>query len=239
MIEILYVLGMTHVTIMCVTLYLHRGVTHRALEFHPVLSHFMRFWLWLTTGMITKEWVAVHRKHHAMVEKEEDPHSPHHHGIKKVLFAGAFLYHFASRDKRMVEQYGTGAPDDWIERHIYTERNFLGIVLMLIIDVILFDTIGLLIWGIQMIWIPFWAAGVINGIAHWFGYRNHDTADESRNISPIGLIIGGEELHNNHHKSPASPKMSHRRFEFDIGWGWIKLFESLNLLKIKPFKSVG
>lgn len=239
MIEILYVLGMTHVTIMCVTLYLHRGVTHRALEFHPVLSHFMRFWLWLTTGMVTKEWVAVHRKHHSSVEKEEDPHSPHHHGILKVLFGGAFLYHFAAGDRRMVEQYGAGTPDDWIEKHIYTERNFLGIVILLAFNVMVFGGMGLLLWGIQMLWIPFWAAGVINGLGHWVGYRNYRTPDESRNLLAIGLLIGGEELHNNHHKSPGSPKMSRKWYEFDMGWAWIKLFESLKLLKIKPFESIS
>jgi stearoyl-CoA desaturase (delta-9 desaturase) len=227
---------MTHITIVCVTLYLHRGQTHKALEFHPALAHFFRFWLWFTTGMVTKEWVAVHRMHHANVEEESDPHSPHHYGILKLLYAGAFLYHNAARDKNKIEQYGKGTPDDWVERHIYSRRNLLGILLLLVLNLIMFDVNGLIIWLVQMIWIPFWAAGIVNGIGHWWGYRNWNTKDKSANIIPLGIIIGGEELHNNHHKYPASPKLSRKWFEFDIGWMWIKLFSAFNLITIKEFK---
>ena len=224
---------LTHITIICVTLYLHRGQAHRGVEYHPVLSHFMRFWLWMTTGMTTKQWVAVHRKHHRYSDVAGDPHTPHVYGIWSVLFKGAGLYHTASKDSAMVQQYGAGTPDDWIERVIYTPHSRLGISLMLIIDVLLFGAWGFLIWGIQMIWIPFWAAGVVNGVAHWVGYKNGITKDHSCNISPVGILIGGEELHNNHHLEPASPKFSRRWFEFDIGWAYLKLFEFLRLAKIK------
>lgn len=224
---------MTHITIVCVTLYLHRGQTHKGIEFHPILSHFMRFWLWMTTGQVTKQWVAIHRKHHKDTDVEGDPHSPVIYGIRKVLFGGAFLYHQASKDKKMVETYGVGTPDDWIERKLYTPHSRIGILLMLVIDLVLFGPVGLVVWGIQMLWIPFWAAGVVNGIGHWFGYRNGTTKDNSRNISPLGIIIGGEELHNNHHLDPANPRLSKRWFEFDIGWLWLSLFRILKLAKLR------
>jgi stearoyl-CoA desaturase (delta-9 desaturase) len=233
MTEIIYTLVMTHITIVCVTLFLHRGQAHRGIEFHPILSHFMRFWLWMTTGQITKQWVAVHRKHHRFTEQEGDPHTPHVYGFWRVLFKGAFLYHIASKDSVMVTQYGAGTPDDWIEQHVYTKHSRLGILLMLLIDIVLFGAWGLLIWGIQMIWIPFWAAGVVNGIGHWWGYRNGETKDHSRNIMPWGIIIGGECLHNNHHLDPANPKLSRRWFEFDIGWMWLTVFRLLGLAKLK------
>lgn len=225
----------THITIVCVTLYLHRGEAHKALIFNPALEHFMRFWLWLTTGMVTKQWVAIHRKHHRCSDVDGDPHSPHVFGIWKVLFGGAFLYHEASKDKELVNAYGVGTPDDWIEKNIYSKHSRLGILIMLFINILLFGPIGILLWGVQMIWIPFWAAGVINGLAHWFGYRNGHTRDHSRNISPWGIIIGGEELHNNHHLDPGNPRLSRRWFEFDIGWLYVKIFSMLNLVKIRNY----
>ena len=230
---ILYTLIVTHITIVCVTLFLHRGQAHKGIEFHPVLSHFMRFWLWLTTGMVTKQWVAIHRKHHQKSDIEGDPHSPHVFGIWKVLFKGALLYHIASKDKVMVDTYGVGTPDDWMERNVYAKNSRLGITLLLVINLLCFSWVGLLIWAIQMIWIPFWAAGVINGLGHWIGYKNGKTNDDSHNISPWGIIIGGEELHNNHHLSPANPKLSKNWFEFDIGWMWFKIFENLKLAKLR------
>lgn len=231
---ILATLLMTHLTIVSVTLYLHRCQAHRGVEFHPTVSHFIRMWLWLTTGMITKQWVAVHRKHHRFSDIDGDPHTPHVYGIWHVLFKGAGLYHSASKDKEMIQQYGVGTPDDWVERVIYTPHSRLGILLMLIIDLLFFGPWGFLVWGVQMLWIPFWAAGVINGVAHWIGYRNGTTKDHSRNISPLGIVIGGEELHNNHHLDPASPKFSRKSWEFDIGWMYIKILSSLRLAKIKP-----
>lgn len=233
MLEILYTLIVTHITIVCVTLFLHRGQAHKGITFHPILSHFMRFWLWLTTGMVTKQWVAIHRKHHSKTDIEGDPHSPLIYGIWNVLFKGALLYHAASKDKVMVNTYGVGTPDDWMERNVYNAHSRLGIVILFLFNVIVFGWIGILIWGIQMIWIPFWAAGVINGIGHWAGYTNGSTKDNSRNISFLGIIIGGEELHNNHHLEPANPKLSRRWFEFDIGYFWLRIFELLNLAKIK------
>ena len=232
MIEIIYTLIVTHITIVCVTLFLHRGQAHRGITFHPILSHFMRCWLWLTTGMITKQWVAIHRKHHRSTDIEGDPHSPHVYGIWHVLFKGAGLYHTASKDSAMVNNYGVGTPNDWLERQLYSSHSKLGILIMLIIDLVLFGPWGFLIWGIQMIWIPLWAAGVVNGLGHWWGYRNGDSKDHSRNISPWGIIIGGEELHNNHHLEPANPKLSQRWWEFDLGWMWLKLFVLLRLAKI-------
>ena len=229
---ILYTLIVTHITIICVTLFLHRSQAHRGIEFHPVLSHFMRFWLWLTTGMVTKQWVAIHRKHHQKSDVEGDPHSPHVFGIWHVLFKGATLYHTASKDKAMIASYGVGTPDDWMERNVYTKHSRLGITLLLIINLLCFSWAGLLIWAIQMIWIPFWAAGVVNGLAHWWGYKNGETKDYSRNISPLGIIIGGEELHNNHHLSPANPKLSRNWFEFDIGWMWLTIFRYLKLARL-------
>ena len=231
MTEIIYTLIVTHITIICVTLYLHRGQAHRGIDFHPIASHFMRFWLWLTTGMVTKEWVAIHRKHHQNTDKVGDPHSPHIYGIAQVLFGGAFLYQDAANDEDMIKNYGVGTPDDWVERNIYTPFNWFGIFLMLLINLYLFSIFGLIIWLIQMIWIPFWAAGVINGVGHFLGYRNHDTKDKSRNIIPIGLIVGGEELHNNHHNSPADIKLSNKWYEFDIGWMWFNILKFLRLAK--------
>jgi stearoyl-CoA desaturase (delta-9 desaturase) len=193
----------------------------------------MRFWLWMTTGQVTKQWVAIHRKHHRFSDVDGDPHTPHVYGIWQVLFKGAVLYHTASKDREMVEQYGVGTPDDWIERNIYTPHSRLGILLMLVIDLLFFGPWGLIVWGVQMLWVPFHAAGVINGLAHWWGYKNGPTNDHSRNISPWGIWIGGEELHSNHHEEPANIKLSRKWFEFDIGWFYIKLFEKLNLLTIK------
>jgi stearoyl-CoA desaturase (delta-9 desaturase) len=232
MIEIIYTLIVTQITIACVTLFLHRSQTHRAVSFHPAVNHFMRFWLWLTTGMITKQWVAIHRKHHRYSDNPGDPHSPWVFGLPKVLFFGAKLYHDASKEKEIIEQYGIGTPDDWIEQNIYTKHNLLGIMLMLLIDLVLFGLLGLMVWGIQMIWIPFWAAGVINGVGHFWGYRNGETRDHSKNIIPWGLIIGGEELHNNHHLAPASAKLSKKWFEFDLGWLYIKLLAKLRLANL-------
>jgi len=230
---ILITLLMTHITIVCVTLYLHRSQAHRGVEFHPVISHFMRFWLWLTTGMTTKQWVAVHRKHHQTTDVEGDPHSPHIFGIKTVMTTGWLLYNTACKDADFVMKYGAGTPKDWIERKLYQPHHKIGILLMLAIDLALFGPWGLLVWGVQMIWIPFWAAGMINGLAHWWGYRNGETKDFSRNISPIGIIVGGEELHNSHHLDPASPKFSQRWFEFDIGWMYICVLQFFGLAKLK------
>ena len=233
MTEILFTLIVTHITIISVTLYLHRSQAHRGVEFHPVVSHFMRAWLWLTTGMVTKQWVAIHRKHHRFTDDPDDPHSPIHYGIWRVLFKGAGLYHSASKDLTMVQQYGVGTPDDWIEQNLYTLHSRLGILLMLVIDCLFFGPWGFIVWGVQMLWIPFWAAGVINGLAHWIGYRNGETKDNSRNISPWGIIIGGECLHNNHHLDPANPKLSRRWFEFDAGWFYIRILSILGLAKVR------
>ena len=233
MMIILYTLIVTHITIVCVTLFLHRGQAHKGFVFNPVLEHFMRGWLWLTTGMVTKQWVAIHRKHHRFSDVEGDPHSPHVYGIWQVLFKGAGLYHSASKDAEMIQQYGVGTPDDWVERNVYTRHSRLGILLMLVINLLLFGPLGFIVWGVQMIWIPLWAAGVINGVGHWVGYRNGDTKDRSRNISPWGIIIGGEELHNNHHLEPANPKLSRRWFEFDMGWMWFTVFKTLGLAKLR------
>jgi len=224
---------MTHITIISVTLFLHRGQAHKGIIFHPILSHFMRFWLWFTTGMVTKQWVAIHRKHHQKSDQEGDPHSPHVFGIWRVLFRGAALYSQSAKDKDLVNSLGVGTPDDWIESNLYTPFNFYGIILMLAIDLLLFGLWGLVVWGVQMIWIPFWAAGVINGLGHWWGYRNGESRDQSRNLIPWGIVVGGEELHNNHHLAPASIKLSRKWFEFDIGWMYITIFKSLGLLSIK------
>ena len=229
---ILYTLIVTHITIVCVTLFLHRGQAHKGIEFHPVLSHFMRFWLWLTTGMVTKQWVAIHRKHHQKSDVEGDPHSPHVFGIWRVLFKGALLYNDASKDKNMVNTYGVGTPSDWMEHNIYTPYSRLGISILFVFNIIVFGWIGILIWGIQMIWIPFWAAGVINGLGHWIGYKNGKTNDNSHNISPWGIVIGGEELHNNHHLDPASARLSKNWYEFDIGWMWLTIFRYIKLAKL-------
>lgn len=232
MLQILYILIVTHITIVSVTLFLHRGQAHKAIEFHPILSHFMRAWLWLTTGMVTKQWVAIHRKHHSATDREGDPHSPHVYGIWRVLFKGAMLYHDSSKDSKMIENFGRDTPADWIEKNLYTPHSRLGILLMLIINLVLFGFWGFLIWGIQMIWIPFWAAGVVNGLGHWWGYRNFVTRDHSTNIVPWGIIIGGEELHNNHHREPANPKLSKTPREFDIGWMWLTIFRFFGLATV-------
>lgn len=237
MTEIIYTLIVTHITIACVTLYLHRSQAHRSVSFHPVVAHFMRFWLWATTGMITKQWVAVHRKHHQHDDQPGDPHSPHVFGIWRVLFGGAFLYAHAAKDTAMINNYGVGTPDDWVERKIYTPLNWVGILIMLILNICVFGLWGVLIWGIQMIWIPFWAAGVVNGLGHWIGYRNGQTRDESRNLFPIGIIIGGECLHNNHHLDPANARLSRRWFEFDIGWMYIQILSALGLAKLRVVNS--
>ena len=226
-------LAMTHVTIAAVTIYLHRHSAHRALDLHPIVSHFFRFWLWLTTGMVTKEWTAIHRKHHARVETAEDPHSPVALGIKKVLLEGAELYRAESKNLETMKKYGAGTPDDWIERNLYTRFSWQGVGLMMIVDLILFGPIGLTIWAIQMLWIPINAAGIINGIGHYWGYRNYSCEDASTNIVPWGILIGGEELHNNHHAYGTSAKVSAKWYEFDIGWAYIRILESLGLATVR------
>ena len=222
----------TQLTIFSVTLFLHRSQAHRGVDFHPVLSHFFRFWTWLTTSMITREWVAIHRKHHAKVETEEDPHSPQTRGIGKVFWQGVELYREARADRPSIEQYGKGAPDDWIERHLYTPHANLGPVVLAVVNLVLFGLPGIALWAIQMAWIPFWAAGVVNGLGHWWGYRNFESADTSTNLTPWGVWIGGEELHNNHHAFPSSARFSMRRWEFDIGWAAIKGLEKIGLAKV-------
>jgi len=233
----LFVLATTHVTIVAVTVFLHRHQAHRALDLHSAASHFFRFWLWLTTGMVTKAWVAIHRKHHARCETDEDPHSPQVMGINTVLWRGAELYRREARKSATLDQYGRGTPDDWLERHLYTPYNYFGIVLLIAIDVILFGAVGITLWAIQMIWIPFWAAGVINGLGHWWGYRNYETLDASTNICPWGILIGGEELHNNHHTFSSSAKLSSKWWEFDIGWMYIRILEFFGLAKVRKVAS--
>lgn len=229
---LLVALGLTHVTIAAVTIFLHRHQAHRALELHPLPSHFFRFWLWLTTGMVTREWAAIHRKHHARCETEEDPHSPQTRGIWKVLLEGAELYRAEARNPDTLARFGYGTPDDWLERHVY-RHNLLGILLMLGIDLLLFGPLGLSIWAVQMLWIPFWAAGVINGLGHFWGYRNFASGDASTNLLPWGILIGGEELHNNHHTFATSAKLSNRWYEFDIGWLYIRILAALGLARVK------
>ncbi|GGI53437.1 DesA family fatty acid desaturase [Oxalicibacterium solurbis] len=224
---------MTHITIAAVTIFLHRSQAHRGLDLHPVMMHFFRFWLWMTTGMVTKEWVAIHRKHHAKCETEEDPHSPVTRGIKKVFFEGAELYREEAKNKETLEKYGHGTPDDWMERNVYTKHSALGVTLMLILNVMMFGVIGITVWAVQMIWIPLTAAGIINGIGHYWGYRNYECNDAATNIFPIGIIIGGEELHNNHHTYGTSAKLSSKWYEFDIGWMYIRILESVGLAKVK------
>jgi len=231
--KIIATLVMVQITIACVTLYLHRSQAHRAVQFHPVIAHFMRFWLWLTTGMNTREWVAVHRKHHQAADTEQDPHSPKQHGIWRVLFGGAFLYVKAKRNKILVNELGIGTPSDWIEEKLYTPHPLMGILLMAIIDLVLFGPVGIIVWGVQMLWIPFWAAGVINGAAHWWGYRNYEVKDTSRNLIPWAIWIGGEELHNNHHGDGTSAKFSKNSWEFDIGWFYISVLQRLGLAKVR------
>jgi len=230
---VIYTLVVTHITIAAVTIYLHRHQAHRALDLHPIPSHFFRFWLWLTTGQVTKEWASIHRKHHAKCDTEEDPHSPQTRGIRKVLFEGAELYRAESKVKETMEKYGHGTPDDWIERHVYTGRSTLGVASLLVINVALFGVIGLTVWAIQMMWIPITAAGIINGLGHWWGYRNYDCNDAATNVFPWGILIGGEELHNNHHTYATSAKLSSKWYEFDLGWGYIRMLEIVGLAKVK------
>ncbi len=231
-------LGMTHVTIVSVTLYLHRHSAHNSLDLHPVLKHFFRFWLWLTTSINTKEWTAIHRKHHATCETENDPHSPVVKGLKKVVLEGAELYAEAATPETL-ERYGQRTPEDWVERNVYSRHQSLGIALMAVINLALFGVHGIWIWALQMMWIPVWAAGVINGVGHYFGYRNFECADNARNIVPWALFIGGEELHNNHHTYPNSSKLSRRWFEVDIGWGYIRLFQLFRLAKPKGYRPIA
>ncbi len=226
-------LVLTHITIASVTIFLHRYQAHNALTLHPLVSHFFRFWLWLTTGMVTKEWVAVHRKHHAKCETTEDPHSPQVEGIWKVLFGGVGLYRAETRDTETLEHYGKGTPDDWLERHIYGPAPHLGVLTMAAVDLLLFGAVGLIVFAVQMVWIPFWAAGVINGLGHFWGYRNFETTDASRNLSPVGILIGGEELHNNHHAYAQSARLSNKWWEFDIGWLYIRMLALLGLAKVR------
>jgi stearoyl-CoA desaturase (Delta-9 desaturase) len=230
---VLISLVLTHVTIASVTIFLHRAQAHRALELHPIPSHFFRFWLWLTTGMVTKEWVGIHRKHHAKCETKDDPHSPVAHGLKTVLLTGSELYRAEAKNVETLAKYGQGTPDDWLERNLYTRFSMQGVALMLIVDVLLFGAIGITVWAVQMIWIPITAAGIINGLGHWWGYRNFEAHDASTNVSPFGIVIGGEELHNNHHTYPTSAKLSVKRYEFDIGWGYIRALEMLGLATVR------
>lgn len=235
---VLVALGLTHVTIVSVTLYLHRHSAHNSLDLNPVLAHFFRFWLWLTTSIVTKEWTAIHRKHHATCETENDPHSPVVKGLRKVVFEGAELYAEAATPETL-ERFGQRTPQDWVERKVYTPHKHLGITLMALIDLMLFGVNGIWTWAVQMMWIPVWAAGVINGVGHFFGYRNYECADNARNIFPLAILVGGEELHNNHHTYPNSSKLSRRWFEIDIGWGYIRLFQLFGLARPKGYRPIA
>jgi stearoyl-CoA desaturase (delta-9 desaturase) len=226
-------LALTHVTIAAVTIFLHRAQAHRALDLHPAVAHFFRFWLWLTSGMVTREWVSVHRRHHAHCETPDDPHSPQVLGLGTVVGEGAELYSRAAKDPETLRRYGHGTPNDWLERNLYSRFHWQGLGLMLILDVLLFGVYGIVVWAVQMLWIPFWAAGVINGVGHFWGYRNFESADASTNIAPWGILIGGEELHNNHHAFPSSAKLSSKPWEFDIGWLYIRILSALGLARIK------
>jgi stearoyl-CoA desaturase (delta-9 desaturase) len=230
---IAFTLIATHVTIVAVTVYLHRCQAHRALELHPALAHVFRLWLWLTTGMVTREWVAIHRKHHAHCEREGDPHSPQLFGIRRVLLEGVELYRREARVAQTLQRYGSGTPDDWIERHLYSRFAWQGVGLLLVADLLMFGVIGATVWGIQMLWIPVCAAGIVNGLGHYRGYRNYDGPHAATNIFPFGIVIGGEELHNNHHTFPTSARMSMRWFELDIGWCYIRLFQALGLARVR------
>jgi len=230
---LLFTLALTHITMISVTVFLHRHQAHRALDLHPAVAHFFRLWLWLTTGQVTKEWAAIHRKHHAKCEQPDDPHSPQIYGIRKVLFEGAELYRAESRNKETMARYGHGTPDDWIERNLYTRFSWQGVGLMLVINLTLFGALGLTVWAVQMAWTPIMAAGIINGAAHYWGYRNFECADASTNISPWGIIIAGEELHNNHHTYPTSAKLSVKPYEFDIGWMYISILQFAGLARVK------
>ncbi len=229
---LVYFIVVTQLTIFSVTLYLHRSQAHRGVDFHPLVAHVFRFWSWLSTAMVTKEWVAIHRKHHAKCETAEDPHSPQFHGIRKVLLDGVDLYRQARRDRETMEKYGRGTPEDWLERNVYGRFPEAGPTLMLLINLTLFGMWGLFIWALQMIWIPFMAAGVVNGLGHWWGYRNFESDDTSTNLTPWGVVIGGEELHNNHHTFPSSAKFALRKWEFDLGWAVIKTLEAVRLAKV-------
>jgi stearoyl-CoA desaturase (delta-9 desaturase) len=230
---ILVALLMTHITIAAVTIYLHRHSAHRALDIHPAVAHFFRLWLWLTTGMSTKAWTAIHRKHHAKCETEEDPHSPQILTLKKVLLEGSELYRKEAANQETLDKYGHGTPDDWMERNVYTRTDKGGVAIMLVADILLFGPLGLTIWAVQMLWIPVMAAGVINGVGHYYGYRTFQVEDASTNIVPWGILIGGEELHNNHHAYASSARLSNKWYEFDIGWFYIRVLEMLNLAQVK------
>ncbi len=230
---VLFTLVTTHITIASVTIYLHRHQAHRAMDLHAIPAHFFRLWLWLGTGQVTKEWVSIHRKHHAKCETAEDPHSPQAYGIKKVFWQGAELYRVESKNKETMTRYGHGTPSDWIERNLYTPHSWQGVGLMMIINLALFGAAGLAVWAVQMMWIPVTAAGIVNGIGHYWGYRNFETPDASTNISPWGIMIGGEEMHNNHHTYPTSAKFSVKPYEFDIGWIYIRGLERLGLATVK------
>jgi len=230
---VLYTLFTTHITIAAVTIFLHRSQAHRALELGAVPSHFFRFWLWVGTGMQTKEWVSIHRKHHAKCETEDDPHSPQTRGLNTVMWRGAELYRAEARNAETLKKFGHGTPDDWVERNVYSRFAWQGVGLMLILDVILFGGIGLTVWAVQMLWIPFWAAGVVNGVGHFWGYRNFEAVDASTNLVPWGIVIGGEELHNNHHTYPTSAKFSVKKYEFDIGWVYISVMQKVGWAKVK------
>jgi stearoyl-CoA desaturase (delta-9 desaturase) len=230
---VVFTLILTHITIAAVTIYLHRHSAHRALDLHPAVGHFFRFWLWLTTGMVTKEWTAVHRKHHAKCETPEDPHSPQIVGLKKVVLEGSELYRAGAADPETLAKYGHGTPDDWIERNLYTAHPVLGVSLMMVIDLVLFGPLGAVVWAVQMAWIPIFAAGIINGVGHYYGYRNFQPEDASTNILPWGILIGGEELHNNHHAYASSARLSSKWYEFDIGWLYIRVMEMLGLATVK------
>jgi stearoyl-CoA desaturase (delta-9 desaturase) len=239
---LVFTLVATHITIAAVTIFLHRAQAHRALDLGPIPSHFFRFWLWLTTGMVTKEWVAIHRKHHAKCETVDDPHSPQVRGIETVLLRGSELYRTEAKVTETLDKYGHGTPDDWIERHLYTPYSWQGVGLMLIINLALFGAIGATVWAVQMLWIPITAAGIINGIGHYWGYRNFEAVDASTNVSPWGIVIGGEELHNNHHTYPTSAKLSVKPYEFDIGWAYIRAMEMIGWAKVRktpPLMKLG
>ena len=230
---VLFTLALTHVTIAAVTIFLHRAQAHRALDLGPIPSHFFRLWLWLTTGMVTKEWVAIHRKHHAKCETEDDPHSPQTRGIKTVLLQGSELYRSEAKNQETLAKYGHHTPDDWLERNLYSRFSWQGVGLMLLVDLYVFGAIGAAVWAVQMLWIPITAAGIINGLGHWWGYRNFESPDASTNVSPWGIVIGGEELHNNHHTYPTSATLSVKRYEFDIGWMYIRILETLGWAKVR------
>ena len=230
---VLYTLATTHITIAAVTIFLHRAQAHRSVDLGAVPSHFFRFWLWIGTGMGTKEWVAIHRKHHAKCETEEDPHSPQTRGLNTVMWRGAELYRAEAKNAETLKKFGHGTPDDWIERHVYSRFGWQGVGLMLVLNLVLFGAIGAAVWAVQMLWIPFWAAGVVNGLGHYWGYRNFEATDASTNLVPWGLVIGGEELHNNHHTYPTSAKFSVKPYEFDVGWAYIQLMQAVGWARVK------